>query len=88
MPVRIQGHIQNHLTLYDLVNDPVNDSVNKTALRILTEIKKNRYLTYEELANNLGISIATIRRNIKTLKDMGLIVREGSAKTGYWRVLS
>ena len=72
----------------DPVNDLVNDPVNETALRILIEIKTNNYLTYEEIATNLGISIATVKRNIKTLKDAGLIVREGSAKTGYWRVLS
>ncbi len=35
----------------------------------------------------LKVSEATIKRNIKELKEKGYIKREGSKKTGYWKIL-
>ena len=69
-------------------NDPINDPINEIALHILLEIKANGYLTYEDLSSSIGVGVSTIKRNIQSLKEMGLIAREGSNKTGYWRVLS
>ena len=35
----------------------------------------------------LGVSIATLRREISTLKSMGYVQRVGSDKSGHWVVL-
>jgi ATP-dependent DNA helicase RecG len=42
--------------------------------------------TYIELQKILGISEPTIRRAIKKLRQNGLLIREGSDKTGHWIV--
>ena len=37
-----------------------------------------------ESAANLGISLATLKRDISTLKQKGFVKREGSDKAGRW----
>ena len=44
-------------------------------------------ITSAKIAENLGVGIATVKREIKRLKDSGCIERVGSDKTGYWRVI-
>ncbi len=68
----------------DLVNDPVNDSVKN---KILQQIKQNPKANYIELADKTGYSTATIKRHIQELKKTGKIVRIGSDKTGYWKIV-
>jgi len=63
--------------------DTVNDTVNDTVLSI---IKSNVTITASEIAEQLNIGIATVKRKIKALKDKGLIQRVGSDKTGHWKV--
>ncbi len=67
------------LRVYDTVNDTVNDTV-------FSCIKADGSLTAQEIATQLGKSLATIKRELKRLKDIGAITREGSDKTGKWIV--
>jgi len=53
----------------------------------LEELCKNASFTQKELAEIIGISEKNIRTNMKRLKEMGLIKREGGDKVGYWKVL-
>jgi fido (protein-threonine AMPylation protein)/DNA-binding transcriptional ArsR family regulator len=71
---------------YDLVKsdfDPVNDPVKNAILEIL---KVNPSARYDELADTIKVSKATIKRHIQGLKKLGIIERIGSDKTGRWRV--
>jgi len=47
----------------------------------------NGRLTAEEIANDIGKEIGTIKRAIKVLRDKGLLTRIGSDKAGVWKVL-
>ena len=38
------------------------------------------------MSTTLEIGIATIDRTIKKLKQLGLLERVGSNKTGYWKI--
>ena len=38
------------------------------------------------LAEQIGISKRNIEANIKKLKEMGVLIRHGSSKGGYWEV--
>ncbi|MCL1811864.1 MAG: Fic family protein [Methanomassiliicoccaceae archaeon] len=67
-------------------NEPVNEPVNKIARRILEELSLKGDLTYDELAVILSVSRSTIMRNIRILKEAGLILRTGPDKTGRWKV--
>ncbi len=70
-------------------NDTINDTINltKNEQRILNLIINNNKITREELVNATELSDRTISRMIKHLQDKKLILREGSKKTGFWRIL-
>ena len=56
------------------------------SINILNLLEKNKYLKQNEIAEKLNKAPNTIYRNIKVLKDMGIIERVGSTKKGYWRI--
>ena len=69
------------------VNLPVNLPVNKTQMEILKRIAGNNKITYDELAIAIGKTRETVRVNVTTLKEKGLLQRVGSDKNGHWEIL-
>ena len=69
------------------LNDTLNGTLNDTLILILDKIKNKKDITQQELADETGISLRTIKRNISLLKETGYIKRVGSRKTGHWEVL-
>lgn len=55
-------------------------------IKILEEVHKNNRITKKELEQNVGISASAIDNNINILKELGLIEREGSDRSGYWKI--
>lgn len=39
-----------------------------------------------KIAKQLGLGSRSIEKNIKKLKDYGLLIRHGSPKNGHWEV--
>ncbi len=70
------------------VNANVNASVNlsKIQVDILNAFRKNKTITLKEIANLLSKNESTIVRNVKILKEKGILVRNGSDKTGHWEI--
>ena len=56
-------------------------------LRILALLTDDPYLTQEELCDQLGVSLRTIKRAMKTLQDDGRLVRNGNRRSGSWIVV-
>ena len=54
----------------------------------LSVISADPAVTGRELAERLDVSDRTIREHIKILKEAGLLAREGSNKSGCWKILS
>lgn len=54
---------------------------------VLQEMKNNNKITTSELADTLKISEGYVEKIIRKLKNEGYIRREGSNKTGYWKIL-
>lgn len=54
--------------------------------QIIEFIEADSGVSYENLAEMTQKDISTIRRNIQKLKGMELLEREGSKKTGKWRL--
>lgn len=69
-------------------NDNVNDNVKITSnqQKIIDEIQKNPFVTQEELSKKVGITLANINRNMKKLRDLGIIKHIGADKNGRWEV--
>lgn len=70
-------------------NDTLNDTIKltKNEQQILSLIMKNNKITREEIVNQTNLSDRTVSRIIKNLQDKKLILREGSKKTGSWKIL-
>lgn len=63
-----------------------NVTVNKTEQAVLELLKLYPDYTREELANATSKTIRTIQRVLNSLRDKGLVAREGSDKDGRWIV--
>ena len=69
--------------------DPINDPINSSKIqRLLDLVRKNPSMTYNEYATILGISTSTIKRLLQELVKKGKIKREGSNKSGGWKILN
>ena len=49
-------------------------------------IVDNPVITYPVIASTLSISVPTISRAIGRFLEEGVIIRQGSKKTGYWQL--
>ncbi|MCL1923724.1 MAG: Fic family protein [Propionibacteriaceae bacterium] len=80
------GIIEDSLKVYqaDVVVNVVDDVVVNE--RILDLIRAHPSISATRLAEQLGMSSRQIQRVIKDWKDQGVLVREGSAKSGSWIV--
>ena len=69
-------------------NSELNDSelLNENKEIILKIIKEKPKITQEELSNETGMSIRTIKRMITDLKESKYIERIGSKKVGNWKI--
>lgn len=64
-----------------------NFVMNETQNKIIELIINDKYVTQNNIAEKLNVSVRTIKRNFKVLIDNNIIQRVGSDKTGYWEVL-
>jgi len=62
-------------------------NVGETSEKILAAIRKNKFITIAELAEEINISSRSIERNLKKLQEQHLLQRNGSDKGGYWELL-
>lgn len=58
----------------------------KVYIDIIEVISKDNYITQEEIAGKLNKTRNSIYRNIKSLKEIGILERLGSKKNGYWKI--
>jgi ATP-dependent DNA helicase RecG len=50
-------------------------------------MKKNSKISYNELAEKLGINPSAVQKNIRKLKKSGIIKRVGKKRGGHWKVI-
>ena len=61
--------------------------LNDTQKRILNFLSDDPNLSAVRLAEQLGISSRNVEKNIKKLKEYGILIRHGSPKNGYWEIV-
>ena len=61
--------------------------LNETQKNIIKLIKNNPSITQKEIAKELKITRDGVKYNISVLKEMNIIIREGSNKKGNWKIL-
>jgi ATP-dependent DNA helicase RecG len=84
--VRNQIYTDNSGGINGGINDGINDGINEIQTRLIGVIRENPVVTVPELAEKVGIAYRTVERNLKFLKDNGIIEREGAKKKGKWIV--
>lgn len=55
--------------------------------KVLDEIRKNPFITQEELSAKLGIARLNIIKNMKKLQENNIICRVGATKNGHWEIV-
>ena len=55
--------------------------------KIIAELQKNPYMTQKELSEIVGISLKSIRENMKKMQESNILRRVGADKNGYWSVI-
>ena len=73
--------------LADTENDTVKPQIDTVNETVFSLIEQDNKITAKEIGERIKMSLSTIRRKIKDLKDNGKIERIGSDKTGYWRII-
>lgn len=70
----------------DPINDPINDPIKLTAReeKLLRFLHEEPELTRKELAEKLGCSDSTVKRELQYLVEKGVLRRIGSRKAGAW----
>ena len=61
--------------------------LSKTAQKVLDCIRENGIINAEKIAEKIKRGKRTVERAIKSLKELGMIERNGSDKTGSWQVI-
>lgn len=72
---------------FGINSEEIRDKYNENVLFVLELIALTPDLTRQNFADLLGISLSTIEKNIKKLKDANLIGREGTDKIGLWIII-
>lgn len=74
----------------DTQNDTQNDTQKLTTRQeaLLSLMRENISITGKEIANRLKVSLPTVRRELSTLRKLGIIIYAGSSKDGHWEILN
>ena len=71
----------------EVINEVIKSSLNANELAVLKLISATPKITKPEMKEKMGLSMSTVERAIKTLKEKGIVKRVGSNKTGHWIII-
>ena len=69
------------------INGGINGGLNPTEELILSVLLSEPKISKPEIAAKIGKSLRTVERHLASLVEKEYIVRQGSKKTGQWKVL-
>ena len=86
--MHISGAFENERMQSDPINDPINDPIKLTVRQesLLRLLQEEPELTRKKLAEKLGCSDSTVKRELQYLSEQGILRRIGSRKTGVWAI--
>ena len=79
---------QNELKTTQETTQENYSMLNETQTGIIKLIKENPSITQKEIAKELNITRDGVKYNMNVLKELGIVVREGSTKKGNWKILN
>ena len=69
------------------INGEINGEINGDINTVLTLLRMQSNITAKKISEQTGFSTRKINRIIKELRETGVIIRVGSNKKGYWKIL-
>ena len=58
-----------------------------TQEKIVNLLLANKHLSAAKIVEQLELGSRSIEKNIKKLKEYGILIRHGSPKNGYWEIV-
>ena len=77
----------DHGTINGIINGTINGTINENEKIVYILMKENPKITVTEIIEKTNIPRRTINRIITSLKEKEMIDREGSNKSGHWKIL-
>ena len=77
---------ETHAEVKNKVKNKVKININDSQKKIIETMRDNPNVKTVRLMAITGLSESGVNRNLKKLKELGLIERIGSLKNGYWSV--
>jgi predicted HTH transcriptional regulator len=69
------------------INGAIKSELSKEENFLISYIIMNPMATYDECSTNLKIPKRTISRLLSNLRLKGIVIREGSKKSGKWKIV-
>ena len=69
------------------VDQKVDQRLGKSKVKIINLILNNYGISLNEIRIATGLSLQAVKKNIRELKELGIIERIGNNQTGYWKVI-
>lgn len=70
------------------IENGIEDGIEKNTEKILNAIFTDPKITQKRLADKTELSVRTVARELKRLRDAGVICRVGSDRVGYWKIVN
>ena len=72
---------------FGVKGEKTSKRVSHTEQKIIDLVISGPSITAEAMSVKIGVSKRAVEKNIKELRDRGVLVHEGSDKAGYWRII-
>jgi len=78
----------NKTSMPNGIENGIDNGIEKNVKIILNTIITNPRITQKKLAIDTGLSVRTVARELKHLRNTGAIKRIGSDRSGYWEIIN
>ena len=72
---------------FGVKGEDASKRVSRTGQKIIDLVISDPSITAEAMSVKIGVSKRAVEKNIKELRERGILVHEGSDKAGYWRII-
>ena len=72
---------------FGVKGEKASKKVSRTGQKIIDLVISDPSITAEAMSVKIGVSKRAVEKNIKELRDRGILIHEGSDKAGYWRII-
>lgn len=72
---------------FGVKGEEASKRVSRTGQKIIDLVISDPSITAEAMSVKIGVSKRAVEKNIKELRERGILVHEGSDKSGYWRII-